>query len=137
MRHGRGCPRRRACLTAMAMCARRFLLLVFILTLIVVAAAFAMFQFGSSALTRIATPQGQFVAPPPRSGPDYAAPANWIARPDLPAAGNPALWQPTPGPTPDVTPAAAPDPAAPALAPPSTEANAHVFYIHPTTYLER
>ena len=72
------------------MCARRFLILIFILTLMVVAAAFAMFQFGSSALTKMATPKAISPPPPPRSGPDYAArldgsprPGDW---PDAPLA---------------------------------------------------
>lgn len=101
------------------MCARRFLFLIFFLTLIVVAAAFAIFQFGSSTLTRMATPQGHYAPPPPQSGPDYKATANWIARPDLAAADNPALW------TPDLP------------APAAGGHSAHVFFIHPTTYLER
>ena len=52
------------------MCARRFLILIFVLTLIVVAGAFAIFQFGDEALTRMATPKGHYQAPPPQSGPD-------------------------------------------------------------------
>ena len=101
------------------MYARRFLYLIFFLTLIAVAGAFAIFQFGSSALTRVATPQGHYVAPPPSSGPDYGESANWIARPDLPASGNSALWRPA------------------AMSAPVAEPKAHVFYVHPTTYLER
>jgi hypothetical protein len=102
------------------MCARRFLILIFFLTLLTVGGAFAIFQFGSSALTRVATPQGHFTAPPPRSGPDYAEAANWIARPDLPAGDDPSLW------TPDATPVAS-----------SASRVAQVFFIHPTTYLQR
>jgi hypothetical protein len=102
------------------MCARRFLTLVFFLTLITVGAGFAIFQFGSSALTRVATPQGHFAPPPASSGPDYADAANWIARPDLPADDNPGLWRPVDWP-----------------APTADGAKAHVFFIHPTTYLER
>lgn len=102
------------------MCARRFLILIFVLTLLAVGSAFAIFQFGSSALTRMATPKGNFTAPPPRSGPDYAAAANWIARPDLPAADNPSLWTPE------------------GLAPGAgAQQPAHVFFVHPTTYLQR
>jgi hypothetical protein len=102
------------------MCARRFLLLIVILTLVVVGGAFAIFQFGSRALTAAATPQGHYQPPPPQSGPDYADTANWIARPDLPAPDNPSLWRPEGLP--------------PTLA---TVHRAHVFFIHPTTYLER
>ena len=99
------------------MCARRFLVVVVILTLLVVAAAFAMFQFGERILIRSAIPQGHFQAPPPRSGPDYADAANWIARPGL--ADDPSAWRPT-----QETRPLAPKPA-------------HAFYIHPTTYLRR
>ena len=101
------------------MCARRFLTLVFLLTLLVIAGAFAIFQFGGRALTSMATPQGHYQPPPPQTGPDYGEAANWIARPDMPAADNPALWTP-----------AADDVAADGH-------RAHVFFIHPTTYLER
>ena len=99
------------------MCARRFLFVVVILTLLAVAGAFAMFQFGNRVLLESTVPKGEFVAPPPSSGPDYAADAGWIARPGL--AGDPSAWQPTGEPRQPATTAA------------------HAFYIHPTTYLER
>jgi hypothetical protein len=99
------------------MCARRFLILVVILTLLVVAGAFAMFQFGERVLIKSATPSGHFTAPPPSSGPDYADASNWIAKPGL--ADDPSEWRPTDEPR-----------------PPAPKA-AHAFYIHPTTYLER
>jgi hypothetical protein len=99
------------------MCARRFLILVLILTLLAVAAAFAMFQFGERVLIRSAMPQGHYQAPPPRSGPDYTEQANWIARPGL--ADDPSTWRPT-------------EEARPLVPKP-----AHAFYIHPTTYLQR
>ena len=101
------------------MCARRFLALIFWLTLIVVAAAFAIYQFGERALTQIATPAGHYQAPPPASGPDYADSRNWIAQPGL--ANDPSAWLPD-------------------LLPPETVVatkTAHAFFIHPTTYLER
>jgi len=99
------------------MCARRFLILVVILTLLVVAGAFAVFQFGEQVLIRSAIPQGHYQAPPPRTGPDYAEAASWIARPAL--ADDPSNWRPAGE--------------ARTLAPQS----AHAFYIHPTTYLQR
>jgi hypothetical protein len=102
------------------MCARRFLFLIFFLTLIVVGGAFAIFQFGNRALTRVATPQGHYAPPPAQSGPDYAEAANWVARPDLRPEDNPALWTPTGLESP-----------APARRP------VHVFFVHPTTYLQR
>ena len=51
------------------MCARRFLVLIFILILIVVGGAFALYQFGDQVLVRMATPQGHFEAPPRAAGP--------------------------------------------------------------------
>ncbi len=99
------------------MCARRFLFAIFWLTLIVVAGAFAIFQYGGSALTRIATPKGHFAAPPPRSGPDYALGSSWLARPGN--SDNPAAWVPD-----GIVTTMADSPAA-------------TFYVHPTTYLER
>ena len=99
------------------MCARRFLLIVTIFTLLAVAAAFAIFSWGGDVLLKQATPKGHFEAPPPSSGPDYASLDAWIARPDI--AGNPADWLP---------PGASGEP---------NGADAAVFYIHPTTYLER
>ena len=97
------------------MCARRFLMAVFILTLLVVAAGFALFKWGSSSLLRSeGTPSGHFVAAKAGAGPDYAFPTNWIAHPGL--ANDPSLWLPD-GMTAGQT------------------GNAAIFYIHPTTYL--
>lgn len=100
------------------MCARRFLMLIFILTLIFVAGAFALYQWGANVLLQQATPRGHFVAPPPRTGPQYDDLASWIARPEI--TGNPSQWAPQ-----DYL----------GAAPPPRRAAA--FYIHPTTYLER
>lgn len=98
------------------MCARRFLIFVTILTLLVVGGAFAIFQYGGSVLRQSFTPEGHYSAPPAQSGPDYSNADSWIARPDIP--NNAAQWRPEGyGP-----PRAIPAPAA-------------VFYIHPTTYL--
>ncbi|WP_309661323.1 DUF3089 domain-containing protein [Sphingomonas sp.] len=99
------------------MCARRFLFVVFWLTLIAVAGAFAIFQFGDRVLLESTIPKGHFAPPPPESRPDYAQTENWLARPDLPQ--NPSNWLPT-----QTSPGTSTPPAA-------------IFYIHPTTYLER
>lgn len=100
------------------MCARRFLILVVILTLLAVAGGLAIFQFGERVLLSGAVPRGHYVAPPPRSGPDYAQADNWIARPGMDPRANPAEWRPADFPPP--------------LAVPRRVA---AFYIHPTTYL--
>ena len=97
------------------MCARRFLVVLTILTLLVVVGAFAIFQFGGSILRHQFTPHGHFTAPPPRSGPDYRKLESWIARPGIPH--NAADWLP------QGIERSASGPAA-------------VFYIHPTTYLK-
>jgi hypothetical protein len=100
------------------MCARRFLMLIFILTLIVVGGAFALYQFGGDVLVRMATPQGHYQEPPTGSRPDYSKAGSWIARPDI--KDNPSKWQPgeTSAFVTDKRPIA-------------------TFYLHPTTYLER
>lgn len=98
------------------MCARRFLILIFILTLLGVAAAFAIFQFGQDVLISQATPKGSFVAPV-EQGPDYAEAESWISRPGK--ADEPATWLPD-----GYVQASIPE-----------RRNAAIFYIHPTTYL--
>lgn len=100
------------------MCARRFLFAVFFLILLVVAGAFAIYQWGGNVLLKQATPQGHFAAAKAGAGPDYALASNWVARPGTPEAANPALWLPR----------GVPD---------GTIGQAAVFFIHPTTYLQR
>jgi hypothetical protein len=97
------------------MCARRFLLIIFVMTLIVVAGAFAIFQFGGRMLIRQAVPTGHFEKPQ-STGPDYALPQSWVARPGIP--NDPSNWLPA-----GFTGGRAGD--------------AAVFYVHPTTYLDR
>ncbi|MEO8547332.1 MAG: DUF3089 domain-containing protein [Sphingomicrobium sp.] len=100
------------------MCARRFLMMIFWLTLIAVAGAFAIFQFGDRVLIETTVPQGHYAAPAPDSGPDYTHTDSWIARPNL--TSDPSRWRP--------------DGASAAVA---SGGRAAIFYIHPTTYLER
>jgi hypothetical protein len=98
------------------MCARRFLAVIFVLTLMVVGGAFAIYQWGGNVLLREAVPKGHFAAATAGGGPDYSQASSWIARPG--EANDPSHWLPN-GMTAAPTSAAA------------------VFYIHPTTYLER
>jgi hypothetical protein len=98
------------------MCARRFLGFVFVLILLFVAAGFAIYQWGGNVLLKQAVPKGHFEAAAAGGGPDYATASSWLARPGL--ADDPTAWLPD-GVSPD------------------TQGNAAVFYIHPTTYLER
>jgi hypothetical protein len=97
------------------MCARRFLFVMFFLTLLVVAAAFAIFQFGGNVLLKSATPQGHFEAAEAGGGPDYTQESSWIARPG--SDPNPSQWLPN-----GVT---------------AQSGVAAIFFVHPTTYLER
>jgi hypothetical protein len=97
------------------MCARRFLAVIFVLTLLVVAGSFAIYKWGGNVLLRQATPQGHFKAAEAGAGPDYTKAENWIARPDIPE--NPADWLPA------------------GVA--QGSGGAAVFYVHPTTYLLR
>jgi hypothetical protein len=102
------------------MCARRFLIVVTILTLLVLAGAFAIYQWGGQALLRQAVPKGHFDAAEAGGGPDYSKPEAWIAQPDIDERINPAQWRPAGFPPPILTPK-----------------RVSAFYIHPTTYLER
>ena len=96
------------------MCARRFLTAVFILTLLVVAAGFAIYQWGGTLILRSATPRGHFQAAQAGAGPDYTEAASWLARPGI--ADDASAWLPD---------GVAASPATPAA----------VFFVHPTTYL--
>ncbi|HET7709380.1 MAG TPA: DUF3089 domain-containing protein [Sphingomicrobium sp.] len=99
------------------MCARRFLFIVFVLTLLVVGGAFALYQWGGQMLIRQAVPKGRFQAPPPSSAPEYDRLDAWIARPEI--RDNASHWEPE-----GATIAA-------------RWWQASTFYIHPTTYLKR
>src|SRR5262245_24227270 len=110
------CPLEARPLTPRPMCARRFLTAVFILTLLVVASAFAIYQWGGNVLLRSATPTGHFEASAAGSAPDYSKADSWIGRPD--SITDPTDWLPD-------------------GFRPAGIGTAAIFYIHPTTYLER
>lgn len=96
--------------------ARTFLYLIAALTVLVIAALFAL-RLAGDALARIAfVPSGEFVAQDALAANAYADPAMWLSRPGM--ARDPARWLP-----PGVT-AEARLPVA-------------VFFVHPTSYLER
>jgi hypothetical protein len=97
------------------MCARRFLGCILVLTLLAVAGAFAIYQWGGRALISEAVPTGHFEAAKAGSGPDYSTRSSWIAHPGMP--NDPADWLPK-GQT------------------ASRLQEAAVFYVHPTTYLK-
>ncbi len=95
--------------------ARKFLYLVVTLIVLVVAALLAL-RLWPQQLGRIAfVPGSAFEAAPAKTPTDYAAPALWIARPDM--KDSPALFLPKGA--------------------VSGKGEAAIFYIHPTTYLNR
>ena len=63
------------------MCARRFLTIVLVLTVLVVAGAFAVYQWGGRVLINQAVPKGHFEPTKAGGGPDYAKPSSWVAQP--------------------------------------------------------
>lgn len=99
------------------MCARRFLLVIFLITLLVAIGAFAIFQFGQDVLLKTATPKGHYVAPSAQAGPDYSRLSSWISSPALP--DSPAEWLPEGMPEQR-----------------RGDRRAATFYVHPTTYLK-
>lgn len=99
------------------MCARRFLTLIFILILIFVGGAFALYQWGGEVLVRMATPTGHYQAPPKGSDPDYSKDSSWLAKPGL--ADDPSQWVPN------------------GVIKTKDAELAATFFVHPTTYLER
>ncbi|WP_324751316.1 DUF3089 domain-containing protein [Sphingomonas sp. LY54] len=116
--------------------ARRFLWVVAGLTILVIAGAIAyrIFQMDLMKATMVPTIAFEEEAAPPE-GPTYADAAMWIARPDI--ADNPALWLPEGfGPADSEPQGDAPEPSAEPAAPP-TPPKASVFFVHPTSYLER
>jgi hypothetical protein len=98
------------------MCARRFLMVIFVLTLLVVAAGFALFQWGGNVLLSQATPAGHFEAAKAGDAPDYAKAENWIG--ERASIDGPTHWLPD-------------------GFVPQGFGTAAVFYVHPTTYLDR
>jgi hypothetical protein len=74
------------------MLARRFLWIIAILIMLVIAAALAYRIFGDQLMRAALVPSAPFVAPPASAAPDYALAQNWAARPDL--AADPSRWTP-------------------------------------------
>jgi len=96
------------------MCARRFLGCIFVLTLLVVAGAFGIYQWGDRILLKQAVPQGHFEASKAGGAPDYTQPSSWLERPGM--ADNHSAWLPSGVVRTKI-------------------GDAAIFYIHPTTYL--
>lgn len=97
------------------MLARRFLWIITILILLVIAGALAYRLFAPELMRAAFVPSAPFQ--PDRSpGPDYAQSNLWIARPGL--ANDPSQWTPE-------------------GFSPTSEPRVSVFFVHPTSYLER
>jgi hypothetical protein len=99
--------------------ARTFLYGIAGLTVLFLAALFALRLAGDSLSEIALVPSGEFVTQPPLAENAYADPAMWLAHPRLPPDSDPARWQP------------------PGLRWRGSELPVAVFFIHPTSYLER
>ena len=97
--------------------ARKFLFIVAILIGLVLLAGVAWSQFGDRLMRMAMVPSAPFVEQKRLAANIYASKQMWIARPDLP--GNPALWMP------------------PGFKDDAPRGNAAIFFIHPTSYLDR
>lgn len=96
--------------------ARKFLYVVVVLIVLAIAAAFACRIWGAQLLRQAMVPGGAYTAQPAVARGAYADKGMWLARPDLP--DNPALWTPQ-------------------GFSPAKDAAAAVFFIHPTSFLDR
>lgn len=96
--------------------ARKFLYVVVVFIVLAIAGAFAYRFWGAEMLRMAMVPSARFEALPPEQSAAYRDARMWLARPDK--AANPALWTPA-----GYAPNARPD--------------AAVFFVHPTSFLER
>ena len=96
--------------------ARKFIYVVAVLIVLTIAGAFAYRIWGKELIAMATVPTASFEALPAPPAEAYRDAKMWLARPDLPK--NPALWTPA-GYKPGVAPEAA------------------VFFIHPTSFLDR
>lgn len=97
--------------------ARKFLYVIAGLTVLAIAAAFA-YRFWGVELMRMAMVPGErFAARPALAATDYRPAEMWLSRPDI--AADPSRWTP------------------PGYAPRADHGGAAVFFIHPTSYLNR
>jgi hypothetical protein len=99
---------------------RKFLYAIAFLVVLIIAAAFALRIWGEELAKTAFVPSSAFVEQDPLAGNAYRDPAMWLSRPDLVQAADPARWRPQG--------AGQPNPEVPNFA---------VFFVHPTSYLER
>jgi hypothetical protein len=96
--------------------ARKFLYLIAVLIVLALAGLFVYRFYGAELLRRSLVPSAAFSAMPELNGDAYADRSMWLARPDTP--NNPALW-------------------VPAGQRANGDAPAAVFFIHPTSFIDR
>lgn len=106
----------RATINGKALLARKFLYVFIFLILLVVAGVFAFRYFGKDLMKAALIPSATFEGGPKVAPLAYQDAAMWFARPDI--ANNPALWTP-------------------ANFKPGEKPAAAVFFIHPTSYIDR
>ena len=99
---------------------RRFLYSVTVLLVLIIAAAFALRLWGDELAQTAFVPSEQFVEQDPLAQNAYRDTAMWLSHPRFTERTDPARWRPEG--------ALAPDPDVPEFA---------VFFVHPTSYLER
>ncbi len=97
--------------------ARKFLYLIAGIIVLLLAGAFTYALFGAQLMKTAFVPTTEFKSQPPPERRIYADARMWVARPDI--AENPSLWLPE------------------GATKPETQGKAAIFYIHPTTYLDR
>lgn len=97
--------------------ARKFLYVVAGLITLALAGAVAYRVWGVELMRMALVPSEKFAGKPPLAAKDYAPARMWLARPDI--GGNPARWTPA------------------GYAPRPRPGGAAVFFIHPTSYLNR
>lgn len=126
--------------------ARKFLYIVAVGIVLLVAGAFALRLFSNELTKAALVPTTEFVEQDPLAGNAYHAEAMWFSRPGIPEDRDPAHWQPEPADL-DGADEAALEPiseeaaevesaASPATEEPPLPPFA-VFFVHPTSYLER
>jgi hypothetical protein len=97
--------------------ARKFLYVIAFLIVLVIAGLLSFRMFGPQMMRAALVPGAAFIEQPPLAANAWASPKLWYARPDI--SGNPALWVPQ------------------GQAPVTTPGTAEVFFIHPTSFLDR
>ena len=99
---------------------RKFLYFVVVLLVLIIAAAFALSVWGDSLQEIAFVPSEEFVEQDPLGQNAYSDTAMWLSHPRFTAQTDPARWKPAGAPPPDED--------GPEFA---------VFFVHPTSYLER